>query len=99
MSTTTVNKYKATFILDTRNYTEPVEKLIERITTAISSVGGNVTKIENLGQKHFTRVTSRKFPIGIYVDVTMEGEPSLPLAVNEKLRLDRNIYRIFIVSI
>ena len=37
-------KYKSTFILDTRGYTEPVETLIERLKSVIESVGCKVRK-------------------------------------------------------
>ncbi|MFR6032515.1 MAG: 30S ribosomal protein S6, partial [Bacilli bacterium] len=48
-------KYKSTFILDTRGYTEPVETLIERLKSVIESVGCKVSGVENLGQKTFAR--------------------------------------------
>lgn len=99
MSTATANNYIATFILDTRGYQESVETLIEVITTAIDAVGGSVKKLNNMGPKNFTRVTDRKFPAGIYVDITIEGPSSLPKDLHDKLRLNRNIDRILIQSL
>lgn len=100
MSTTkTLRNYRATFLLDMRNYQNPVETLIERLTNVIETVGGTVIKVKNLGQKDFARVTDRKFPAGIYVDVDFSGPSEAPAAIKEKLKLDRAVNRILIATI
>lgn len=91
-------KYLANFILDTRNYDQPVETLIEKITSVINSIEGEVTSVKNLGQKEFIRVTNRKFPTGIYVQFEMIGPSSLPAALQEKFRLDKTVNRIVVQS-
>lgn len=96
--TATKHKYLATFILDTRNYAEPVETLIEKITTTINAVGGEVNSVKNLGQKEFVRVTDRKYPAGIYVQYEMEAPAEVPSALQEKFRLDRTVNRILVQS-
>lgn len=97
MSQTTKNKnYKATFILDTRNYTDPVESLIEKLTKTIQSIEGEVKAVKNMGQKAFVRITDKKFPAGIYLSMDFEGPASAPNALKEKLRLDKTVYRILV---
>jgi len=97
--TQTNNRYRATFILDTRGYEEPVETLIEKLKSTLEAIDCEVEKVENLGQKEFARVTDKKFPAGIYVqiDFTGSGDPNKRLC--EKLKLDRTINRIFVESI
>lgn len=97
MSTTkTLRSYKATFILDMRNYQNPVETLIERLTNVIQAVGGSVDKVTNLGQKDFARVTDRKFPAGIYVEINFSGPSEAPALLKEKLKLDKAVDRILV---
>ncbi len=99
MTTTKASrKYKASFILDTRNYQNPVETLIEKLTSVIEAINGSVQKIKNFGQKDFARVTDRKFPAGIYVEIDFEGPSEAPLRLKEKLKLEKTINRIFVVS-
>jgi len=86
-------KYNATFILDTRGYEEPVEKLIEKLKGVIESVGGKVESTENLGQKTFVRMPNRKFPSGIYVSIKFDGSTNTPAQITEKLRLDKTVNR------
>ena len=88
-------KYKATFILDTRGYTEPVETLIEKIKSVVESCG---CKIESVEKKSFARTTDRNFPVGIYVDVNYEGESSSNALIKEKFRLDKTVNRILVLS-
>ncbi len=91
-------KYKATFILDTRGYTEPVETLIEKVKGVIESVGCKIESVENLGQKAFARTTDRNFPAGIYVDVAFEGSADSNALIKEKFRLDKTVNRILILA-
>jgi len=91
--------YRATFILDTRNYQQPVETLIEKLTGVIESIKGLVQKVNNLGQKDFVRVTNRKFPSGIYLEVYFEGPSSAPSALKEKLKLDKTVNRVLVETL
>lgn len=97
-TTKALRKYKANFILDTRNYQNPIETLIEKLTSVIEAINGSVQKVKNLGQKDFARVTDRKFPGGIYVEIDFEGPAEAPLRLKEKLKLEKTINRIFVVS-
>lgn len=94
--TQTKQKYKATFVLDTRGYEDPVDTIIEKLSTLLSSIDCDVLKAENLGQKDFARVTNPKFPAGIYIQIDFAGPPEAPAVLKEKLRLDRKINRILI---
>ncbi|OHE73342.1 MAG: hypothetical protein A2007_01790 [Verrucomicrobia bacterium GWC2_42_7] len=93
------NNYRASFILDTRDYNEPIENLIERLKQVVTSVDGKISEVVNHGNKHFVRVVNRKFPAGVYVQISFEAPPIAPKLIKEKLRLDRNIDRIFIEGI
>jgi ribosomal protein S6 len=90
------NKYKATFVLDTRGYDQSVETLIEKLTTLIASLDGKVESVDNMGVKEFVRTTDRKFVSGIFVALEVTGPSTLPAAVKEKLRRDRTVNRILI---
>ena len=93
------NNYKATFILDTRDYQEPVENLVEKLKGIMESIGGNVKEVEHLGQKEFVRVTDRKFTAGIYVQYDVSGPATLPAELNNKIRLDKTVNRVLIESV
>ncbi len=100
MSQTATNKrYRATFILDTRNYTESVETLVDSIKENISGLGASVTKVENLGAKEFARVTDRHMPTGVYVQYELEAAPEVPNQFQERFRLDKQVNRIIVQSL
>ncbi|MDR0535906.1 MAG: 30S ribosomal protein S6 [Puniceicoccales bacterium] len=94
----TKNTYRATIILDLRGVTDSVETLLARLKEILTGLGAAVLREESLGQKDFVRVTDRKNPSGIYVQITFEGPASVPVAFREKLRLDRTIKRILVQS-
>lgn len=91
--------YKASFILDTRNYQEPVETIYNRLQEVIKAVGGTLSSQELLGQKEFARVTKKSFPAGIYVTYYFDAPTTAPVMLQEKLRLDSTINRILIESL
>jgi small subunit ribosomal protein S6 len=88
--------YTAIFLLDTRGYTEPVDTLVAKMRDAIIAVRGEVTQVENHGQRDFVRPPSRAYPNGIFVTFTFTGPVTAPAALREKLRLDRNVNRLIV---
>lgn len=97
MSQTATNKrYRATFILDTRNHADSVDALIDGIKENITGLGASVETVENLGTKEFVRVTDRNFPSGVFVRIDFESAPSVPGQFQERFRLDKTVNRILI---
>jgi len=96
--TATQRQYLANFILDTRNYTETVESLIERIQGALESIGFTVGKVDNRGQQEFIRVTDRNYTAGIYVSYELTGPAEASTQIQEKFRLDKQVNRVLVQS-
>lgn len=100
MTTTQVQrKYRATFILDTRDYQEPVDVLIEKIKSTMEGENSKVLEVANHGQRSFERVTDRTFPAGIYVAFDVEADPTFPKRIQERFRLEKTVNRILVESI
>ena len=93
MSQKTNRKYKATIILDTRGYESPVETLEEKVTDLFKELGGDLQSLENLGRHDFTRITEKDHAGDTYLSVVVSGEPGLPAAFHERVRLDPLIKR------
>lgn len=91
-----IREYTASFILDMRGNTDTVDAVKDRLVALISELGGQVSNVENLGQKDFERVADKKFSNGIYIQIMFSGNPSIPEGIRTKLQLDRTINRIFI---
>ena len=96
MSQTATKRYRATFILDTRNHADSVDDLISSIKELIASVGAQDIDAKSLGAKEFVRVTDRSFPSAQYVQFDFSGAPEVPAQVHERFRLDKSVNRILI---
>lgn len=94
----TTRSYRATAILDLRGVSEAPETIIEKLKDTFKAVGGKVGEVTNLGQRDFSYVIDRKFPSGIYVRFDVSGAATLPLAFQEKVRLDRTVHRVLFQS-
>ena len=90
--------YRATFILDNRGVEDTVEQIIENVKQEIVTVEGEVSEVENLGQRDFARVTDPRNPAGTYVQVDFSAPGEAPAALKERLRLNRTVYRTYIES-
>ncbi len=91
--------YRATFVLDTRGYQEPVETLVSKLKDTVKAIDGDVRRAESLGQRDFARVTDRRFPAGNYIQIDFDGPISAPVTIREKLRLDKTVNRILVQAI
>ena len=96
MSTETIRAYRATFILDSRGFEEPVETLAEKLKDTITSLDCEVGEVEILGKKDFARVTDRDHPGDTYLRMDFAGPCHSPETLREKLRLDTMVKRIFV---
>ncbi len=95
-ATQTNRKYRASFILDTRETEIPVESLIEKLTEALSAVGGVAERVENLGRQDFVRITDKDHPGDFYLQIYFDGPPDSVAKLQENLRLDKTVKRIFV---
>ena len=89
----TKRNYKATFILDNRGKEDTVEQLIEGVKKEITAVHGEVTAVENIGRREFSRKTDDKFPAGVYVQMSFSAPAAAPAQLHERLRLNSSVYR------
>ena len=98
MSLMTKNKYKATFIIDLRESKDDSAKVTSDLHELIKSIGGEPSDSEDLGMHEFARAANRRFTQGNYVEIYFNATSDIPLKLNEKLKLDKRINRIFIES-
>ena len=88
--------YKATFILDNRGKEDSVDQIIEGVKKEIVAVQGDVTNVEQLGRRDFARKTDAKFPAGVYVAISFSAPAGASAALQERLRLNDNVYRTLV---
>lgn len=99
MNAPALKPYKATIILDTRGYDQPVETLSDKVREGFTAAGAQVGELENLGRMDFVRVTDRNHPGDTYLTLTFEGGPEVPAQIQEQFRLDRNVKRILVETV
>jgi small subunit ribosomal protein S6 len=91
--------YRATFILDNRGKEETIDQLVEGLKKEIAAVQGDVTAVENLGKRDFSRVTDSRFPDAVYVQVSFAAPVDGPRHLHERLRLNTSVYRAMVQAV
>jgi small subunit ribosomal protein S6 len=97
--TQTTRQYRATFILDNRGKEESIDQIIDEVKKEIAAVHGEVTAVENLGKKDFVRVTDRRLPGAVYVQIDFAAPLDGPRHLHERLRLNSNVYRVLVQAV
>jgi small subunit ribosomal protein S6 len=92
------HNYRATFILDNRGKEDSVDSIVDGLKKEIASLQGEVTGVENLGRRDFSRVTDRQFPSGVYVQLSFTAPAGVSAQLHEKLRLNQSVYRTLLES-
>jgi len=98
MSATTKNNYKATFILDLRESEDDSAKVLADLNDILKSIGAEPSSSEDLGMREFARAADHRYSQGHYIEIYFEGAGDVPATLNEKLKLDKRVNRIFTES-
>lgn len=94
MPETKTHRYKATFILNTRNYEDPVDTLYEKLAGLIGELGGENVETRPLGRIEFSRQTEKNHAGDYFVEIFADAPPSLPNELSERTRLDKKVKRV-----
>ncbi len=91
--------YKATFILDTRGYEQPVETIGENLQKVLTGLGAKVTQVKNHGRINFARIPDKRHTGDTYYELHFTAPLSVPSQLQEKLRLEKTIKRLLVEAL
>jgi small subunit ribosomal protein S6 len=83
-------------ILDTRNYQDSIEVLVENIKAKFLEAGALLGDVVNKGQIKFRRIRDSRFPSGMYLQIAFQAPGTAPELIRSKFRLDQTVNRLFI---
>jgi ribosomal protein S6 len=98
MTETQQRNYRVTFILNTREYDQPVETLVGTIKDGVQAEGATLGEVRNLGRQEFVRVTDKRHTGDVYLQMDITCAPEVPGKITEHFRLDKNVERILLES-
>ena len=98
MTATPQRNYRATFILDTRDYDQPIENLASSIGERLRASGATIGENRNLGRHEFVYVTNKRHTGDIYLQYDIDGPATLPGAIQDTFRLERTVKRVLVES-
>ncbi|HNX04409.1 MAG TPA: 30S ribosomal protein S6 [Opitutales bacterium] len=99
MTDTQQRNYRATIILDTRNYDQPIETLVGTIKDALTGIGASVGEVRDLGRIDFIRTPDKNHTGDVYIQIALSGAPDLPAKLAERFRLEKAVKRTLVESV
>jgi len=93
-----MKRYECLFILYMRDLEEGVNLALERITAAITEVGGKVESIQKMDRRTFARVANKKVTSGFYVNLILQCPPMALEALRKRFKSEEDIHRVIITE-
>ncbi len=93
---TKTKTYKAIFLLDLRDQEKNSVEWASLLQDAIKKSGGLPGNPIEHGHRQLARTPKKDFQMGTYVEISFDGQPHTPNALQEDLRLEKAVNRIFI---
>ena len=90
------NKYEGLFVINADLAEEDRDKVIKDIEKQISSAKGKVMDVERIGKKKLAYKIKKRSE-GVYVNIKFEAHSKGIVALNKKLKMKEDIFRIFIL--
>jgi small subunit ribosomal protein S6 len=91
--------YRATFIINLHETKRPIAEVTTWLKEVITTTGGKVEGVEDIGTRDFVRVTQKVNPTGHYLAITFSATGDINTAIQQKLKLEKEIKRTFIEAI
>ena len=96
MTTSPLNTYIATFIINPNVLTDSVEDFTKEIQEQLKKINVSSELNANLGTLDFARIKDKRFPKGIYLQFTLKGNVSTPQKTQGLFTLNKTVHYIFI---
>ena len=90
------NKYEGLFVINADLAEEDRDKVIKDIEKQISSAKGKVIDVERIGKKKLAYKIKKRIE-GVYVNIKFEAPAEGIAALNKKLKMKEDIFRVFIL--
>lgn len=84
-------KYEGVIVLNTKGKEDSLDTMISTISKEIEAEGGELEQVEQLGRKEFA-YNARHLAAGFYVNYFFTAEPSAIDIINEKLKLNDDVF-------
>jgi ribosomal protein S6 len=96
MTETLQRNYRATFILNTRDYDQSIDTLVGTIKEAVTGLGANVGEVRNLGHVDFARTPDKRHTGDVYLQISFSAPAEVPGKVSERFRLEKTVQRVLV---
>ena len=85
-------QYEAMIVLDMKGKEDNVDTLVSQITREFESNGAKLSQVDNLGKRKFP-TAPKHVDSGYYINFSFESEADVVAKLQNKLKLNENIYQ------
>jgi ribosomal protein S6 len=89
-----VKRYEGLFILNLSGKEEGIKDALDKISTDITAIGGQVETVQKMDKKAFSRIADKKHASGFYANVIFAGTPAIIRQLNTKFSLNEEVFRV-----
>lgn len=89
-----MKRYEGLFILNNASKEEAIKDTIDKVSSEITSLGGNVETVQKMDKRNFTRVADKKHSSGFYVNFIFTSPPSALPQLQSRFSLNDEVFRV-----
>ena len=93
-----MKRYEGLFILNTAGREEGLTEMIDRLSKAITDLGGKIETTQKMDKRPFARVADKKAKEGFYVNFIFDAEPEVAVKLTNHFELDEDVFRLTIYN-
>lgn len=93
-----MKKYEGLFILNTAGQEDGLKEITDRLSKAITELGGKIETVQKMEKRAFSRVADKKVKEGFYVNFIFEADPEMVVKLTHHFDLDEDVFRLIIYT-
>lgn len=91
-----MNEYESLIILNANSHEKSEEEMLAVVKSEFEGLGAEITDIEKMGKKGFSRIAKKKNAAGIYINLRFKAATPAVESLKSKFIHNKDVLRILI---
>lgn len=91
-----MNEYESLIILNANSHEQSEEEMLAVVKSEFEGVGAEITEMEKMGKKGFSRIAKKKYAAGIYINLRFKAETEAVESLKSKFIHNKDVLRVLV---
>lgn len=91
-----MNEYESLIILNANSHEKSEDEMLAVVKSEFEGVGAEITEIEKMGKKGFSRIAKKKNAAGIYINLRFKAATEGVESLKSKFSHNKDVLRVLV---